>query len=72
MAEWLTHWIANPDLSGCVGSNPALSVYPFWQIEGCLDSKTGKSVLTNSSYTILIRQKLAMIDNMQNIYIYIL
>ena len=26
MAEWLTHWIANPDLSGCVGSNPALSV----------------------------------------------
>ena len=26
MAEWLMHKIANLDPSGCVGSNPALSV----------------------------------------------
>lgn len=29
MAEWLTRWFAKPDLSGCVGSNPARSVLSF-------------------------------------------
>ncbi len=33
------------------------------EVEGLLDSKAGKSVLANSSYTILMRQKPAVIDN---------
>ena len=33
------------------------------EVEGLLDSKAGKSVLANSSYTVLMRQKPAVIDN---------
>ena len=33
------------------------------EVEGLLDSKAGKSVLANTSYTILMRQKPAVIDN---------
>lgn len=33
------------------------------EVEGLLDSKAGKSVLANSSYTMLMRQKPAVIDN---------
>ncbi|MGK0209119.1 MAG: conjugal transfer ATP-binding protein TraC [Patescibacteria group bacterium] len=33
------------------------------EVEGLLDSKAGKSVLANSAYTILMRQKPAVIDN---------
>ena len=33
------------------------------EVEGLLDSKAGKSVLANSSYTLLMRQKPAVIDN---------
>jgi conjugal transfer ATP-binding protein TraC len=33
------------------------------EVEGLLDSKAGKSVLANSAYTLLMRQKPAVIDN---------
>jgi type IV secretory pathway VirB4 component len=33
------------------------------EVEGLLESKAGKSVLANSSYTMLMRQKPAVIDN---------
>ncbi|MDP2947902.1 MAG: hypothetical protein Q8N88_07340, partial [Nanoarchaeota archaeon] len=33
------------------------------EVEGLLDSKAGKSVLANSAYTVLMRQKPAVIDN---------
>jgi len=33
------------------------------EVEGLLESKAGKSVLANSSYTLLMRQKPAVIDN---------
>lgn len=33
------------------------------EVEGLLDSKAGKSVLANSSYTMLMKQKPAVIDN---------
>jgi len=33
------------------------------EVEGLLDSRAGKSVLANSSYTFLMRQKPAVIDN---------
>jgi len=33
------------------------------EVEGLLDSKAGKSALANSSYTLLMRQKPAVIDN---------
>ncbi len=33
------------------------------EVEGLLDSKAGKSVLANSSYTMLMRQKPSVIDN---------
>jgi len=33
------------------------------EVEGMLDSKAGKSVLANSSYTLLMRQKPAVIDS---------
>ena len=33
------------------------------EVEGLLNSKAGKSVLANSSYTLLMRQKPAVIDN---------
>jgi conjugal transfer ATP-binding protein TraC len=33
------------------------------EVEGLLDSRAGKSVLANSSYTLLMRQKPAVIDN---------
>ncbi|MCK5321306.1 DUF87 domain-containing protein [Candidatus Pacearchaeota archaeon] len=33
------------------------------EVEGLLDTKAGKSVLANSSYTVLMRQKPAVIDN---------
>ncbi|MBT6820107.1 DUF87 domain-containing protein [archaeon] len=33
------------------------------EVEGLLDSKAGKSVLANSAYTVLMKQKPAVIDN---------
>jgi type IV secretory pathway VirB4 component len=33
------------------------------EVEGLLDSRAGKSVLANSAYTVLMRQKPAVIDN---------
>jgi len=38
------------------------------EVEGLLDSKAGKSVLANSSYTMLMRQKPAVIDNIQKTF----
>jgi type IV secretory pathway VirB4 component len=38
------------------------------EVEGLLDSKAGKSVLANSAYTMLMRQKPAVIDNICNTF----
>lgn len=38
------------------------------EVEGLLDSKAGKSVLANSAYTLLMRQKPAVIDNISKTF----
>jgi len=38
------------------------------EVEGLLDSKAGKSVLANSAYTVLMRQKASVIDNIQKTF----
>ena len=38
------------------------------EVEGMLDSETGKSVLANSSYTLLMRQKPAVINNIKRTF----
>ncbi len=38
------------------------------EVEGMLDSNAGKSVLANSSYTLLMRQKPAVIQNIQKTF----
>jgi len=38
------------------------------EVEGLLDSKAGKSVLANSAYTLLMRQKPAVIDNIKKTF----
>ena len=38
------------------------------EVEGMLNSEAGRSALANSSYTILLRQKPAVIDNVQKVF----
>jgi len=38
------------------------------EVEGMLNSEAGRSVLANSSYTILLRQKPAVIDGIQKVF----
>lgn len=38
------------------------------EVEGMLDSQAGRSVLANTSYTLLLRQKPAMIKSVQNVF----
>src|SRR3989338_10391848 len=38
------------------------------EVEGMLDSEAGKSVLANSSYTLLMRQKPSVIKNIQRTF----
>ena len=38
------------------------------EVEGMLNSQAGRSVLANSSYTILLRQKPAVIDDIQKTF----
>jgi conjugal transfer ATP-binding protein TraC len=38
------------------------------EVEGMLDSQAGRSALANSSYTILLRQKPAVIDGIQKVF----
>ncbi|MEK6860671.1 MAG: DUF87 domain-containing protein [Nanoarchaeota archaeon] len=38
------------------------------EVEGLLDSKAGKSVLANSAYTVLMKQKASVIDNIQKTF----
>ena len=38
------------------------------EVEGMLDSQAGRSVLANSSYTLLLKQKPSVIDNIQKVF----
>ena len=38
------------------------------EVENMLDSQAGRSVLANTSYTLLLRQKPAMIKSVQNVF----